>query len=384
MVNNQQKIFFVSYFLRRDGVKILFFLIGILLSVKTYSQCCAAGSGSPIAGDASQGVLQDRQLEINTNFQYIATEKFLTGDSPAPDFLKKYYSNYNYLRLAYGITKKLTLSVESGYYFSKTQVHLNSEKAGSSGIGDLIIFPRYNVYNHTEECKRVELTLGLGLKIPIGKYNDSIGQVEPFSGTTYYVTLPPAVQPTTGSNDFIFYLFAFRGFPDHNFNVFVNSIYVKKGWNPLGEKFGNYASIGLFAGKTLYKKLGILFQVKGEWIDKMKFNEDTYLMGSLNYDVASTGSKKIFLVPQVNYTFGRSVTLYAFSEFPIYQYVTGTQIASQFQITTGISYRFFTAKSILKKKEDVPGYVCPMRCKGSESDKPGKCGVCDMDLEKIN
>jgi hypothetical protein len=27
-------------------------------------------------------------------------------------------------------------------------------------------------------------------------------------------------------------------------------------------------------------------------------------------------------------------------------------------------------------------YICPMKCEGSASDMPGKCVVCDMDLEK--
>ncbi|UOQ70013.1 heavy metal-binding domain-containing protein [Hymenobacter cellulosilyticus] len=27
-------------------------------------------------------------------------------------------------------------------------------------------------------------------------------------------------------------------------------------------------------------------------------------------------------------------------------------------------------------------YECPMGCEGSQSDKPGKCPVCEMDLEK--
>jgi len=27
-------------------------------------------------------------------------------------------------------------------------------------------------------------------------------------------------------------------------------------------------------------------------------------------------------------------------------------------------------------------YMCPMGCEGSESSKPGRCPVCDMDLEK--
>lgn len=29
----------------------------------------------------------------------------------------------------------------------------------------------------------------------------------------------------------------------------------------------------------------------------------------------------------------------------------------------------------------VAAYVCPMGCEGSESDKPGKCPVCEMTLE---
>lgn len=27
-------------------------------------------------------------------------------------------------------------------------------------------------------------------------------------------------------------------------------------------------------------------------------------------------------------------------------------------------------------------YICPMKCEGSASDKPGKCPVCGMDLER--
>lgn len=28
-------------------------------------------------------------------------------------------------------------------------------------------------------------------------------------------------------------------------------------------------------------------------------------------------------------------------------------------------------------------YICPMRCEGSASSKPGKCPVCDMALEAV-
>lgn len=355
-------------------------LIVLVYSTKSYSQCCAAGTGSPIAGDVLQGVLKKNQAEISSNFQYNSSNKFLHGDVPANDFLKKYYSSYNYLRMAYGLTENLTFSVESGYYFTKTQIHLDDRKIFSSGIGDVIILPRYNVINKKGVCPNFSLTLGLGVKIPIGKYNDSIGEVEPFSGNTYYITLPPALQPTSGSNDFIFMLFASRNFSRLRINVFSNGLYVKKGWTPLGEKFGDYASVSLFFNKVLFKNLGTTLQLKGEWIDKMKFNDDAYMMGSLNYDPYATGSKKIIVAPQLSYTIMKKLTIFSFAEFPIYQYVTGTQIASQHMITAGITYRFFAKSNSLNKEIS---YACPMKCKDSESNSPGKCVVCGMDLEKL-
>ena len=316
-----------------------------LISTTASAQCCAGGSGSPIAGGVSQGVLQDRQMEINTNFQTIHTDKFLERDHSAEKTFDKYNSNYLYTRLAYGITKDFTISVESGYYLNKTQVGLDkSDTISSKGIGDLVIFPRYDIYNHTEEETRTEITLGMGYKIPMGSYNDSLKQVVSFTGETYYITKPVAVQPTSGSHDFIFYAFFFRGYTEKKFRIFANALYVKKGWNPIGEKQGNYASLGLFAGKTFFENLGVTLQLKGELIQKMQYNSDLFLIGKYNYDVESTGSRKVLLVPQLSYTF-KAFTIYALGEFPLYQYVNKLQIASQYAFTTGLTYRFYTRKA---------------------------------------
>ncbi len=150
---------------------LLFFLLTFSISKFVYAQCCAAGSGSPIAGGASQGVLQDRQVELNLNYQYVSTNKFLNGDSSDINYLDKYYSNYAYFRAAYGITRDLTFSIESGYYLNKTQIGLDRrDTIESKGLGDIIIFPRYDVLNHTGETKRTEITVGLGWKIPVETY----------------------------------------------------------------------------------------------------------------------------------------------------------------------------------------------------------------------
>ena len=325
-------------------MKRLFYTITLVAFTEyVYSQgCCSGGSGSPIAGGASQGVLLDRQMEISSNYQYIGTNRFLYGGQDTARQFDYFHSNYIYTRCAYGLTKDFTMSVESGYFFNKTQIGLNkADVIKSLGIADLILFPRYDILNRTEESIRTEITIGLGYKIPLGKHNDStVVYTDPTTGKKFYTTSPPTVQPTTGSQDVIFYAFFFRGYPLKKFRIFANTLYIKKGWNSLGEKFGDFASVGLFASKTFFEKLGLTFQVKGEWIGKMEADKNVDLLALYNVDIASTGSRKIFFVPQLNYSFN-NFTVFALSEIPLYQYVNNIQVVSQHQVTVGMSYRFF-------------------------------------------
>jgi len=327
------------------AIRLLFIFLLSAFSENIFAQgCCSGGSGSPVAGGTSQGVLADRQAEIAMNFQHIASTKFLTGDKPAMDFLSSFNTNYLYTRLAYGVTDHLTMSVESGYFFNKTQVALNkTDKEESKGIADLIIFPRYKVYEHNKEKTRDEITIGLGYKMPLGKYFDSSVVYTDLTGKQFYTPRPPAVMPTTGSNDFILYGFAFRGYPEKKFRIFTSAIYIRKGWNALGEKFGDYASVGLFASKTVAKKIGITMQLKGEWIDKIDYNKSVDMLAKYNIDVNSFGSRRVAVVPQIGYSY-KSLSLYALSELSLYQYVNGTAIASQYIFTAGMSYRFNAGK----------------------------------------
>ncbi|MCK6650620.1 MAG: hypothetical protein L6Q66_13255 [Bacteroidia bacterium] len=312
------------------------------MAKKGYAQgCCSGGSGSPIAGGISQGVLQDRQMEVGLSYQYISTSKFFVKDRDTLPLVDQFQSNYLYFRLAYGITKKITMSVESGYFINKSQVGLNRvDTITSGGIGDLILFPRYSIYSKNTETTRNEITIGLGYKIPLGKHDDStVFYTDPVSGKEYFTTSPPMVQPTTGAQDIIFYTFLYRGYPEKDLRFFISSLYIKTGWNSLGQKFGNYASVSLFAGKTFYKRIGVTLQVKGEYITKMKAAENIDLIALYNIYPESTGGKKLIVSPQLSYTH-RTFTVYALSDFPVYQYLNGNQIGSQHQFTLGMSYRF--------------------------------------------
>jgi hypothetical protein len=326
----------------------------LLLFISTNSTgqgCCSGGAGSPIAGGAATGVLQKNQMQISGNYQYIRSGKFYTENRDTNALFDNLNSSYLFYRMDYGISKKLTVSLATGYFINKSLIELdNKDTISSKGISDLILFPRYDIYNETKNNIRTEITLGLGLKIPLGLHSDStlIGSY-PQIGDIYAIS-PPTVQPTNGSNDLMFYSFFFRDFSINKIRLFSNALYIKRGYNSLGEKFGDYASLGLFVGKTFIRKWGVTTQIKGEWIGKIKAKEGIDLIADYNIDIASTGSKKIFFIPQISYI-NKSLVFFATCEMPIYQFVNGTQIGSQLQITTGFNYRFRVKSPEIKTKD---------------------------------
>ena len=359
--------------------------------------CCSGGGGNPLAAGNSTGVLQNGQAEILTTYQFTRSNRFLSGDSDTASFFDNLTSNYLFLKADYGVTEKFTMSVATGYYLNRTITEFadtsgHQEQVNSSGFGDLILFPRYSIYNKSNGLSRTEITLGLGWKIPLGSSNDSTsigysnflnadGPTPFIDSVEIWQTMPPTVQATNGSNDLMAYGFFYKGWPHRKFRVFASALYVHRGWNPLGLKFGDYASLGLFAGTTLWERLGLTGQIQGEWVGKMRASNEIDPLAIYSIDTASTGSLKASFVPQVSFSFKRGLTLFALADIPMYQYMNGTQIASQYQITAGLSYRFM----VKKEKEDEGHEPTPFHDASAnivEFKVWGKCEMCEKKIEE--
>ena len=319
----------------------------LIFSTSVFSQgCCSGGAGSPIAGGAAAGVLQENQMEVSINYQYNKSNKFLTENRDATPLFNNLSSDYLFFRGDYGLSKKLTLSVATGYFLSKSLIEKdNADTVVSSGLGDLIVFPRYSIYNKTANFKRTEIALGLGVKIPLGIHNDST-LIYPQSlwgpelpPKDIYSLNPATVQATSGSYDFIFSSFFFREYQKRKLRLFITTLFVRKGFNTSGIKFGDYTSVGFLASKTYFRKWGVTTQIKVENITQAKADNNNLSEYSIYPE--STGSKKWFFIPQLSYS-QNGLTVFATSEIPLYLYLNGTQVGSQNQFTVGINYRFLT------------------------------------------
>lgn len=311
---------------------------------KNYSQgCCSGGATNPIAGGAATGVLKQNQVEFSTNHQYSYSDKFLTKNRDTTGAFDHFSSNYLFFRMDYGLSEKLTLSIASGYFLDKTKYdpqeqNTYTDSINTKGFSDLILLPRFGVFNNLKGNKKTELTLGLGMKLPLGSNNDSsLIYSGPIIGNVYSIN-PFITQTTNGSIDMMFYGFLFRAYLKQKMQIFTNILHLRTGYNSLGQKFGNYTSLGLFFSKKVNKNFGITAQIRAENIAPIQSAENIALI-IYNIDQASTGSFKTFFVPQITYT-KKNFVFYFTSEIPFYQYVNGTQIGSQIQFTSGINFRF--------------------------------------------
>ena len=325
-------------------------IFSLLFQSFAFSQgCCSGGGSNPIAGGAATGVLQKYQMEVSLNYQNNTSNKFFEGTEEVSQegIYDELSSQYLFLRTDYGISKRLTLSLATGYHLNKSLGYKDQDtSAGSSGMGDIIIFPRYDIYNETKGNIRSEITLGIGLKIPIGSHTDTM-EIRP----DIWDLIPPTIQLSTGGTDLMLYSFFFREYKKQKFRLFVNSLYIRKGYNSLDEKFGDYTSVSLFASKTLFRKWGLTTQLKGVSIGRLQINQskkekfelDENYFEKITWEEKrdATGSEKLIFIPQISYT-QNSITFFATSEIPLYQNLKGVQFASQQQFTVGINYRFLT------------------------------------------
>ena len=58
----------------------------------------------------------------------------------------------------------------------------------------------------------------------------------------------------------------------------MTTLYVNKGFNPSGIKFGDYTSVGFFASKTFFYRWGVTTQLKAENIGQIKAAENIDLI----------------------------------------------------------------------------------------------------------
>lgn len=89
----------------------------ILFQANCYSQCCAAGN--PSGSDISQEGLGKNFLKVNLLYKHSLSKDYfhLNKKYPLP-YIEKSNFNYSNISVAYGLSQKLSINTEIGYFLT--------------------------------------------------------------------------------------------------------------------------------------------------------------------------------------------------------------------------------------------------------------------------
>lgn len=298
------------------------FLLASFWSQLVISQCLS--SVNPVGGTSNLLALPSKTLRVISFYKFNYGDRYFEKSKPSDfDLIKS--ASYNYLGaiLGYGITSRLTLETETGYFINKTQHYdiESAQKVRGYGLSDFIVSARYGIYTNNQ--RRIYYSASAGLKIPSSSNYQIADGVE----------LPEEVQSSIGAFGMVFQSFLVKEYPLRGLRLFLTNRFETNRANYKDFKLGNSFYTSLYISKHL------MFQwLKGDWTTILQVRNEVRALNT-RYDepVEASGGIVFFLSPQINYTINETWNISFMGDLPVYQYLNGIQLGTQFGFTFGFS-----------------------------------------------
>lgn len=281
------------------------------------AQCCSA---NPVAGSVNIGTLTKNTFRTITYYRYSFSDTYFDGDKHSDfNFVKN--ASYNFVSsiLSYGVSNKITVETELGYYINKSEVFNTKPEYISKGWGfsNGVLSLKYGIFKKNE----IELTAAAGAKFPFTRKQQTIDGVE----------LPQTAQPSTGAFGFVGQFFISKSWAKKGLRSFLIYRTEINGTNSVEYKTGTSYSTSLFISKSMnYHWMGIL-QIRNESRERDVRENKT---------IAASGGTVFFVSPQINYTITQKWNISALVDFPVYRYYNGTQLSNKYAFSVNITKDF--------------------------------------------
>jgi hypothetical protein len=173
-----------------------------------------------------------------------------------------------------------------------------------------------------------EITMGVGLKYPIGAYNKA------FNGAIAELD----IQPSTGAVDYLHTLFISKEYLVKHLRFFLYNRTEIKTTNPLQYKYGNLYATSLYASHSTSFRWDLIMQIRSEI--RLRDERPSQVSPYDFQKIPISGSQKVFVSPQINYNISQTLNIAILADLPIYQYYNEQQLASSYSISVNITKRF--------------------------------------------
>jgi hypothetical protein len=320
-----------------EAIKIFrIILLSILAIFFSYSsveaQCCSAGNPYFYSEQSNLG---QKELQVVVGYKYSTSDTYYTGSDPINiNDIKRAWFNYLNLQLVYGLTQRLSMQTDLGYFLNKSEEYYKEDWATKTGygLGDAALTFKYLAYKSFTH--KFSIIPSIGVKFPIGVFDQEVDNVK----------LPITIQPSSGSFRYLL-------------NLYLNKSFKNPKWN-LGF-YGSFEYAQLIDSENFYYKYGnvYLFSFIGSYkiLDKLNLgleirNENRAKASRENEQVVeSSGYNIIYNIPHLSYSIADKWLLAANAEIPVYRYYNGIQLGNKVSVSASVSYKISFKQSIAKE-----------------------------------
>jgi hypothetical protein len=274
--------------------------------------------GSPAGASTYVGVLAKNHFRFIAFYRYNYLDTYYEGNKPSkmPSLLKKSFFNFAGLTLSYGITKRLTVDADLGYFINKTQVYEGVDyRPRGYGLSNGNITFKYGAY--IKPAKQMELTVGLGCKFP-------------FSTKPLYVDntrLVIDLQPSSNAFGLSGHLIFSKDFPAISMRLMTVNKYEYNFANADHYQFGSSITNSIFLSKKIVKNLFGVLQVRNEY----RFKDYTTKLEP------ATGGEVMILSAQISYSILCKWHVAGLFDFPFYKNFNGRQLTSKYSFAFSLT-----------------------------------------------
>jgi hypothetical protein len=275
--------------------------------------------GSPAGASTYVGVLAKNHLRFIAFYRHNYLDTYYEGNKPSelPSLLKKSYYDFAGITVSYGITKRLTLDADIGYFINKTQVYdVEADNiVRGYGLSNGSFTFKYGAYIKPQ--KQIELTFGLGVKYPFS------GQPLYVNGTRLAVDLQPSSNAFGLSGHIIFS----KDFPKITLRLMSVNKYEYNFANPDHYQFGSSIVNSVFLSKKIVKNLFGVLQVRNEY----RFKDYTEEFE------ANTGGEVMILSAQISYSLFYKWHIAGLFDYPFLKNYNGRQLTSKYSFAFSLT-----------------------------------------------
>lgn len=284
------------------------------------AQCCS--TGSPAGASVYVGVLGKNSLRLTAFYRHSNSDKYYESDSRS-DNNPLQSANYNFsgITLGYGITRRLTVEADFGYFFNKTQVYLDNVvfhgmKQSGFGMSNGGFNVKYGIFMNP--VKQIELTAGAGFRYPFSTDPQMVDHVQ----------LNRDIQPSTNAFSLNGIVFFSIGFPEITLRLFTVNRYDYNFPDKVIYKYGNILANSIFASKKVFTNFFAIVQLKNEYKTR-----DTYK----HANEVNTGYDILSVCPQLSYAIAGKWNVTLVCDLPLYKFYKDRQLTPSYAYAIGLT-----------------------------------------------